>query len=291
MIGSTTACGTGITPASTGSSGVNKQSLKVDTIAAIVPKSIREKGTLTVAAAVYPPAVIKPANGGRPTGWDIENVRQIAAVLGLKVDFKIVPLDGIIADLRAGRYDAVAGEIYATPERTKVVTFVVNHLSSDVLMVLDGSEIASVQTETDLCGRSLAAQLGSAEAQLAEGIKRKCAGAGLEPVTVKTFKQQSEVDGALRGKRVDAAVSSTSAVVNVMTKSYAQVDLVELPFAPKYQTGLVLGRNKDTAQLATAVEAATAYLIENGELKKILDKFNRGQGYVRKTETVPSPAG
>ncbi|MBD0844632.1 transporter substrate-binding domain-containing protein [Streptomyces sp. TRM68416] len=286
LIGSTAACGSSTTGSSTAAADGGSQ--KVDSIAAMVPKSIAEKGTLTIAAATYPPAVIEPANGGTPTGWDIENVRQIAAVLGLKVQIKIAPFDGIIAGLQAGRYDAATGEIYATDERTATVTFVTNHSSSDALMVPTGSKITSAAGETDLCGHTLAASLGSAEAALATELAGKCKTAGKSAITVKTFKSQAEVNLALSGGRVDAAVSSASQVAYVMSQTKNQFKLVELPWAPQYKTGMVLGRNSDTEKFAKAVQAATDHLIENGELQKILDEFNAGQGLIDKAEILPS---
>ncbi|MPY38723.1 ABC transporter substrate-binding protein [Streptomyces phyllanthi] len=292
LIGSTAACGGSSASGSSGSSpaGSDKVSKKVDSIAAMVPKSIAQKGTLTIAAATYPPAVIEPADGAAPTGWDIENVRQIAAVLGLKVNIKIAPFDGIIAGLQAGRYDAATGEIYATPERTKTVTFVTNHASADALMVPVGSKITSADTETDLCGHTLAASLGSAEAALAQKLAGKCKSAGKGAITVKTFKSQAEVNLALKGSRVDAAVSSASQVAYVMSQAKNQFELVELPWAPKYKTGFVLARNADTEKFAKAVQAATDHLIESGELQKILDKFNAGQGLIEKAEILSTAA-
>lgn len=290
LIGSTAACGSSSTTGSSTTASDNT-SKKVDSIASMVPKSIAEKGTLTIAAATYPPAVIEPANGATPTGWDIENVNQIAAVMGLKVKIKIVPFNGIIAGLQAGRYDAATGEIYATPERTETVTFVTNHESSDALMVPANSKITSADSEEELCGHTVAALLGSAEAKLAGELVSKCKSAGKDPITVKTFDSQANVNLALRGGRVEAAVSSASQVAYVMSQTKNQFSLVELPWAPKYKTGLVLPRNSDTTKFAAAVEAATSHLIENGQLQKILDKFNAGQGLIAKAEILPTSAG
>ncbi|MCT9080091.1 transporter substrate-binding domain-containing protein [Streptomyces fulvoviolaceus] len=286
LMGSTAACGSSATDSSTTAS--DTVSKKVDSIAAMVPKSIASKGTLVIAAATYPPAVIEPATGANPTGWDIENVRQIAAVLGLKVQIKIAPFNGIITGLQAGRYDAATGEIYALPERTETVTFVTNHESADALMVPAGSKITSATAQEDLCGYTVAALLGSAEAKLGVEVAKKCKSAGKDPITLKTFDSQANVNLAMRGGRVDAAISSASQVAYVMSQAKNQFALVELPWAPKYETGLVLSRNSDTAKFAKAVQAATDHLIENGELQKILDKFNAGQGLIKKAEILPA---
>jgi polar amino acid transport system substrate-binding protein len=211
--------------------------------------------------------------------------------MGLKVKIKIVPFNGIIAGLQAARYDGATGEIYATDERTETVTFVTNHESSDALMVPAGSKITSVGSETDLCGRTVAALLGSAEAKLASGLVSKCKSAGKDPITVKTFDSQASVNLALRGGRVEAAVSSASQIAYVMSQSKNQFSLIDLPWAPSYKTGLVLGRNADTAKFAKAIQAATDHLIENGELQKILDEFNAGKGLIKKAEILPASAG
>lgn len=282
--------------AACGSSGANgggeapPLAQQVDSIAAMVPDSIAEKGTLVVAAGVYPPAVIEPVGGGSPTGWDIENVRQIAAVLGLDVQVKIIPFDGVITGLQASRYDAAVGEIYVTPERTKDVTFVTNHESTDALMVPTASDIKSADSEEDLCGLTLGAQLGSAEADLVESIADKCAASGGEKVTAKTFKDQAHVNLALNGGRIDAAVSSVSQVAHVLRQTGDDFKLVELPWAPDYKTGVALARNDDSDELAKAIAAATDHLIENGKLQEILDKFNDGKGAIEQAEIVPSPS-
>lgn len=260
---------------------------KVDSIAATVPDSIAKKGTLVVAAGVYPPAVIEPVGGGTPTGWDIENARQIAAVLGLKVQVKIIPFDGVITGLAANRYDAAVGEIYITPERTKSVTFVTNHQSTDALLVPAQSKIKAAGAMDDLCGLTLAAQLGSAEAALVEKIADKCAANGQAKVTPKTFQAQANVNLALSEGRVDAGISSASQVANVLRQTKGKFRLVELPWAPDYDTGMALARNKDTDGLAKAVAAATDHLIKNGKLQNILDEFNDGQGAIDSAKIVP----
>lgn len=286
LIGTLAACGS--SDSSEGDGTAPELSGKVDDIAAMVPQAIADKGTLVVAGATYPPAMIEPADGGDVTGWDVETTRQIAAVLGLDVEFKVIPFDGVVTGLAAGRYDAATGEIYITDERTASVTFVKNHESTDALMVKADSDISAAEDMTDLCGLTLAAELGSAEADLIIEIADECAAKGLAEVTEKTFQAQANVNLALNEGRIDAAISSASQVAYVLAQTGDQFKLVELPWAPDYDTGLALARNENSDELAKAVEAATNYLIENGQLQEILDEFNDGQGGVDKAEIIPA---
>ncbi len=288
LVGAVAACGS--TGAATGAAETSAAPAKVDSIAAMVPKTIADKGTLVVAAEVYPPAVIEPAGGGEPTGWDIENARSIAAVLGLKTEVKIIPFDGMIPGLQAHRYDAAVGEVYITPERTSKVTFISNHKSTDAMLVGANSKLTNADDKQALCGLTLAAQLGSAEQALLEQVSKECTASGKPAATVKTFQDQSSVNLALQGGRIDGAVSSASQVANVLQQTKNQFKLVALPWAPSYYTGMALGQSPDTAQMAKAVQAATDYLIKNGTLQKILDKFNQGQGAITKSEILPAPA-
>lgn len=275
VLGSLAACGSASSEDAPAKTALPE---KVDEIAALVPEAIADKGTIVVAAATYPPAVVEPVDGGEVTGWDIENVRQIAAVLGLEVKVEIVDFDGVVPGLQAGRYDAATGEIYITPERTKVVTFVTNHRSQDALMVPADSDIDSAAERTDLCGLTLAASTGSAEADLVRELAAECDQADEDAIALKTFGAQADVNLALSEGRVDAAVSSASQVAYVLSQTKGKFDLVELPWAEGFDTGLALARNDDTAEFAKALEAATDHLIEDGSLQKILDEWNDGQG-------------
>lgn len=262
-----------------------------DSLAEMVPDAIRDKGSITVAAAVYAPAVMTPPGGGEPTGWDIEITRQAAALLGLDVEFKIIPFDGVVPGLQAGRYDAATGEIYITPERTEVVTFVVNHVSKDEFIVPADFELDTIASAADICGLTIAASVGSAEADSANKMKTECDDAGESGTTVKTFGDQATVNLALSQGRVDAVLASGSQAAYAAEQSKGKFKVATMTFGEEIQTGLALARTKDSDQLAEAFEAATNEMIENGTLQSILDDTNGGLGMIESSEIVPASAG
>ncbi|MBP2326919.1 polar amino acid transport system substrate-binding protein [Kibdelosporangium banguiense] len=258
-------------------------------LAAMLPQSVKDKGYLDVASEIYPPAVIVAQQGAEPTGWDVETVRAIAATLGLKARFQIVPFDGIVPGLQAGRYQAAAGEIFITPERSAVVTFVKNHVTTDSLLVKKDRDISGA-TEDALCGLTVSVQLGSAEAKFADSIAAKCQSGGKAVMQVKTFQEQAAVNLAVSEGRADAALGSTSQIAYVVNQTKGKFKTVELPWGPTNATGIALARNADTDRLAKAIEAATNKLLQDGTIKKILDSYTGGLGAVDKAAIVPAPA-
>ncbi|MFJ5700075.1 transporter substrate-binding domain-containing protein [Arthrobacter sp. NPDC093139] len=259
------------------------------TLTQMVPASVRDKGTITVATAVYAPAVMEPVGGGEVTGWDIELTRKAAALLGLKVDFKVVPFDGIIPGLQAGRYDAATGEINVTPERTKVVTFVTNYASKDEFVVKADSAKEGFATPADVCGLKIGASLGSSQAATAQSMVDACKASGGAPTTVETFQTQAQVNLALSQSRIDASLASSSQAAYTVDQTKGQFKLARLGFGPEIQSGLALANNADTPKLAKAFQAATDKLIKDGDLDKVLGELNGGLGAVDKSEIVPNP--
>jgi polar amino acid transport system substrate-binding protein len=164
------------------------------------------------------------------------------STLGLQARIHIVPFDSIVPGLQAGRHQAAAGEIFITPERTKVVTFVQDHVSTDSLLV-NTDNVITAGTENALCGRTLSVQVGSAEAALAASIASACHSAGKAALVVQTLQEEAAVNLSVFDGRADAAIGSTSQVAYVLSQAAKGVfKTVELPWSPKNAAGIALAR-------------------------------------------------
>lgn len=264
---------------------------EVKSISKLVPASIKAKGVFTSVGAAYPPAFIHNTDNTL-TGWDVETIRQVAAILGLKVQITDIAWASVIPGIAAGKYDTAMGEIYINPDRLKVVDFVTTHKSGDVLMVPVASPIKTASTDTDLCGYALTASSGSAEEKLIQDVITSCNKAGQEGTQLRSFATAAQSNLALSQGRVQAAVNSASQaayiVKQTMVKGKAQFRVVNLPFAQSFDVGIAVARNSDSDQFDKAIQAAVNYMIKNGQLQKINDKFNEGQGMI--TDSVILPA-
>lgn len=253
----------------------------VPKIAGMVPEEVRSTGVLKVASEVYPPAVIVPKGGGDPTGFEIETAREVAKILGLEYQPKIIPFDSLIASLQANRYDISFGMIALTDERIEVLSFVQNHNSKDGFLVAADSEITKVTDPYDLCGLKLSVLVGSIEELRARDIDTKCEKASDPALTITTFKDQASADLAVETGRADIGFSSATQAAYNAEHSDERLRFVEQPWEVEtYGTGAVIADTDYQDEMAAAVEAALDHMIRTGQQGKILDEHNYGLGKV-----------
>ena len=85
---------------------------------------VMDAGVLTVGTeGTYRPFTYHEGGSGALTGYDVEVVEAVAAELGVKVKFEETQWDGIFPGLEAGRFDVIANQVTATPERVEKYDF------------------------------------------------------------------------------------------------------------------------------------------------------------------------
>ncbi len=103
------ACGSGsadtATPGASASTQTDDISVNVavdQNASALVPQSVKDKGTLTVAMELkYPPTSFIAEDGKTPIGLNVDMARLIAKKLGLQLEIADVGFDTIIPGLQA----------------------------------------------------------------------------------------------------------------------------------------------------------------------------------------------
>lgn len=89
----------------------------IDTLA-----TIRKRGTLRVGVVDNPPFVMRNAEG-ELAGFSIDLGRQMAADLGVEVEFVPTSWSQVVADLVGRQFDVIASGLWVTPARALVVNF------------------------------------------------------------------------------------------------------------------------------------------------------------------------
>jgi polar amino acid transport system substrate-binding protein len=110
--------------------------------------------------ATYPPFESVDPGTGAVVGFDVDLVQALAAKLGARAEFTVVPFDGIIPGLRSGKYDLVVSAMTITPERAREVKFTEPYTVAGQTVAVRADE-ANIHGTADLEGHKIGCQLGT----------------------------------------------------------------------------------------------------------------------------------
>jgi polar amino acid transport system substrate-binding protein len=235
-------------------------------VAALVPKAMKAKGTLTVASdASYAPNEFFAPDGHSVIGMDVDLVKALGAVMGLKVSDQNVTFDAIIPDLASGKYDAGISSFTDTKVREKTVDFV-DYFVAGTSFFTKASGGTSVSGLPGICGLTVAVEKGTTELDDAQAQSAKCTKAGKKPVTVISFPDQNGANLALASGRAQIVMADSPVAAYAVKKSNGEFKLV----GPTYGTapyGLALPKGDG---MTKPVLAALQVLMKDGTYAKIL---------------------
>ena len=160
--------------------------------------NIRTAGVMRVGTdATYPPFEYVDDKTRKIDGFYIDLMTEICKDLGVKVEFVVVPFDGIISGLNSGKYDCLISAMTITPERARAVLFSEPYYDAgqSIAVALDDQDIKSID---DLEGKRIGAQLGTTGELLARKIKN---------ATVRSFDNIGDAFRDLNNGNLDAIIN------------------------------------------------------------------------------------
>jgi polar amino acid transport system substrate-binding protein len=254
--------------ASSGSGTTSTSSGANAAVAALVPASIKSKGTITVASdASYAPDEFVGPDGHTVVGMDADLSKALGAVMGLKVNVVNATFSTIIPGLSSGRYDMGASSFTDTKAREKVVDFV-DYANVGESFYTKASGGTSIGTIADICGKTVAVESGTTEEADAKTQGGKCTKAGKPGVHELVFSTQTEANLAVSSGRAQLGFADTPVAGYQVKKSGGLFKLIGAAYAPS-PYGLAIPRGG----LDKAVEAAMKVLVSNGTYGKIFAKW------------------
>jgi len=261
------------------SSGAIPTQSKDATIAAMVPASIRSKGSLTIALdATYAPDEMIASNGTTIIGMDADLAYAITQILGLKANLVNATFDTIIPGLQSGKYDMGDSSFTDTAARQQVVDFVDYFVAGEGFYVKTGGE--SFNGLASLCGHTVSVEDGTTEQTDAQTQASACTKAGKATVTILSFGNQSQANLAVSSGRAQVGFADSQVAAYIVSTSNGvfQNSGTAFEVAPY---GLALPKGNG---MAAPVEAAVNLLIKNGTYLKILDKWGVQAGAVTQAQ-------
>ena len=224
-------------------------------------------GTLTVGtSAEYEP--FEYMDNGEYAGFDLELIQKLAEKLDLKVEFKNVDFDSIVAGVSSGaKYDVGIAAITVTPDRKKEVDFTDAYYMDDqaIVTMKDNAEVTgdNYTEKLNADGFKIAVQSGStAEAFAKENFPK---------ATLVPFKNATDCFAALQSNQATALVTNRSVAAQMVSDAYQNAQVIK-----QISTGedYAIAVNKDNAKLKDDLNKALKELTDDGTVDSLMAKYN-----------------
>lgn len=222
-----------------------------------------QEGKLIMATnAEFPPYEYK--EGDKIVGIDAEVAKLIADKLGLELEIADVDFDSIIPGVQSGKYDMGMAGMTVTDERKEKVNFSDSYATGvQVIIVKEDSDIKS---KDDLEGKKIGAQQGTTGYIYASDTPEN-GGYGEENVT--GYQNGALAVEALKGGKVDCVI-----IDNEPAKAYVAANEGLKILDTEYVTeDYAICFAKENTELQEKVNEALKALIEDGSVKKVVDKY------------------
>jgi polar amino acid transport system substrate-binding protein len=212
-------------------------------------------------------------------GVDYDLGQALGSKLGVKVTFVNSPFDGLIAALKAKRFDMIMSAMTDNKTRQAQVDFVDYFTAGTAILVQKGNP-KKINSLDDLCGKTVALEKGTTQADIADGQSTKCTAAGKAAVNVLKLDKDTDAIQQLKIGRSDADMNDFPvAVYNAKTSGGGndfQVTGQQFQSAPY---GIAIG--KDNAQVRDSVQLALKAVIADGTYDQILSKWDVSPGALK----------
>ena len=244
-------------------------------VAALVPAAVKSKGTLIVAAdATYAPNEFIAPDGKTVIGMNADLAKALAEKMGLKASVRNATFDAIIPGLAAHKYDLGMSSFTDTKEREETVDFV-TYFSAGTSFFTQADGPA-IETLADLCGRKVAVEKGTTQADDATAESKKCTSAGKPKVSLLIFPDQNGANLALSSGRAEVGMADSPVAAYQVQKSDGAFKLS----GDSYGTapyGIAIPKDTDMAE---PVLAGVKALMADGQYTKILEKWGVESGAI-----------
>jgi polar amino acid transport system substrate-binding protein len=255
--------------------------------------AVSQKGKLLICTDFpYPPQEFFD-DQGNPAGVDVEIGTELAARLGLRVQFVNSVFDTIIAAVTSGKCDIIISAQNITADRQKQVSMI-KYFQAGQSMVAAKGNPSNVNSPLDLCGKSAAAESGTTEADYLQGtgdykttggLTQQCTKAGKPAVNVVVTQKDTDALQQLQAGKVAVYFADSPVAAYYTVQHPDQFQLVGQVIEPALEgisvpCGQADCTNAPLTALGQAVEAGLKSMMADGTYASILKKWNMSDGAV-----------
>lgn len=207
-------------------------------------------------------------DAGTHTGLNVDLFEEIGKELGVEIEWVLLPWEGVLPGLEAGKYDIVGGPATVTKERMERYRFTPPVAEATVALLKRAGD-ESITKPEDVAGKVVGG--GKASAQL-EQLKEFVA--TLEGTTeVREYPGNNEAYADLAAGRIVAVGNSLPNIAYVAKQRPDTFEVVQPPFGTKSYFAYPGLKDEDHASLMDAIEAAMLKIKNDGRLAEIQKKW------------------
>jgi polar amino acid transport system substrate-binding protein len=247
---------------------------EVASIASEVPAAIRAKGTLDIvdSSGSAAPLDFYATDDRTVIGVEPDIAYAVAGVLGLKPVYHPVAWAQIFVGLDSGKYDVGFSNITDTELRKQKYDFA-TYRKDDIAFEALRTATWRVRGPKDVAGRTIAVDSGTNQEKLLVEWSAEDVKAGLKPVDIKYYQDNSAVYLALQSGQIDAYLQpNPTAAYHVSTSGQTRV-VGTLSGAGARLQGLIAATTKKGDGLVKPLGDALNELIRTGVYGEILKRW------------------
>jgi polar amino acid transport system substrate-binding protein len=263
---------------------------RVDSVAALVPASIRSTGKLVVglgsAGSGFPPLSLTATDNKTLIGVEPDIAVLVAGVLGLEPVLENTSWESLFVGMDSGKYNVGISNITVTELRKQKYDFATYRLDNLALEAKKGTTW-KVNGPDDVAGKTIAVGSGTNQEKILVEWSKQAEAKGLKPVDIKYYQTQDAVYLALGSGRIDGYFGpSPGAAYHVAVSGQTEI-LYSYSGAGASLQGKIAATTKKDNGLVKALSAALNEVIKSGDYAKVLARWNLTQEAVTTSEVNP----
>lgn len=215
-------------------------------------------------------------------GFDIDMGAELGKRLGIEVEWQPTAWDGVIASLKAKKFDIIISGMTVTPEREAEVNFAgpYIHAAQALAVKMDNDEVVNAE---DLAGKVVGTQNGSTGLVIAEELDAEYGFA-----EIKGYADYSLVFQDLKIGRLDGAIADNYVANNYIASMPGEFKLTGGLFGEEVQ-GVAI--RKDDTDLFEVIDATIKDMIVDGTLAELAEKWLGGDVTAQLKEDILAERG
>ncbi|TYS54634.1 transporter substrate-binding domain-containing protein [Rossellomorea marisflavi] len=228
-------------------------------------EKIKEEGTIRVGLmGTYQPYNFLNDNK-EMDGFDADIAKEVAKRLDVKVKFVTQDFSGMIAGLKADKFDVVISQMTITDERKKQMAFSDPYITNSVKVIVKEDD-KDIQSVDDFKGRDIGVGLGTNdETYLRTELLPK-----VGDFTIKTYDDVFTSLKDLDAGRIDATINNMYALKPIVEKNGFNIKAVGEPIKSD-QAGIAA--KKGNEDIIKAINPVLADMKKDGTYNEIFKKW------------------